>query len=138
MGGVVWFGLPNATDLWQPVDAGLGELLKTLINHQFTTWLEGESNADRWYGNSQGFTARERRYLISHWAGSAYEELVSDKYKDFWWRQFEKTGCLITADGSEDDKINPEGLPNYRVPPPSLLDPAPEASVGNTTSPDSR
>ena len=136
MGGVVWFGLPNATDLWQPVDAGLGELLKTLINHQFTTWLEGESNADRWYGNSQGFTARERRYLISHWAGSAYEELVSDKYKDFWWRQFEKTGCLITADGSEDDKINPEGLPNYSVPPPSLLDPAPEASVGNTTSPD--
>ena len=28
------------------------------------------------------------------------------------------TGCLITADGSEDEKIKPEGLPNYRVPPP--------------------
>ena len=30
-----------------------------------------------------------------------------------------KTGCLITADGSNDDKIAPEGLPNYQVPPPS-------------------
>ena len=105
MGGVVWFWLPNATDLWQPVDAGFGELLKTLANHQFTTWLEGEDNADRWYGNMEGFTAQERMILISHWAGSAYKELVSDKYKVFCWRQFEKTGCLITADGSEDNKL---------------------------------
>ena len=30
-----------------------------------------------------------------------------------------KTGCLITADGSNDDKIAPEGLPNYQLPPPS-------------------
>ena len=29
-----------------------------------------------------------------------------------------KTGCLISADGSNDDKIAPEGLQNYQVPPP--------------------
>ena len=34
---------------------------------------------------------------------------------------FEKTGCLITADGSEDDNINPEGLPNYKVLPSIML-----------------
>jgi len=26
--GIVWYGLPNATDLWQPVDAGYAELQK--------------------------------------------------------------------------------------------------------------
>ena len=27
-------------------------------------------------------------------------------------------GCLITADGNDDDRITPEGLPKYIVPPP--------------------
>ena len=34
------------------------------------------------------------------------------------YRSFEKTGCLITADGSEDEKIQPEGMPGYIVPAP--------------------
>ena len=29
-----------------------------------------------------------------------------------------KTGCLTTPDGSNDDKIAPEGLQSYQVPPP--------------------
>ena len=28
---VVWYGLPNATDLWQVVDAGLGQHLKVKV-----------------------------------------------------------------------------------------------------------
>ena len=31
LSGVGWYGLPNATDLWQPVDAGYAQILKTLI-----------------------------------------------------------------------------------------------------------
>ena len=81
MGGVVWFGVPNGTDLWQPVDAGFGQLLKTLINHKFTEWLEGEEKADRWYGNSNSFTAGERRILISNLAGEAYKDLIGEKYR---------------------------------------------------------
>ena len=46
---------------------------------------------------------------------------------------WERTGCLITADGSEDDKIKPEGLPNYQVPPPidyvEPLSTAPESNL---------
>ena len=38
------------------------------------------------------------------------------------WRIFEKTSCLITEDGSEDNKINPEDLPDYKALPPILLD----------------
>ena len=34
------------------------------------------------------------------------------------YRNFEKTGCLITADGSKDEKNQPEGMPGYIVPPP--------------------
>ena len=29
---------------------------------------------------------------------------------------------MINADGSEDNKINPKDLPDYKVPPPILLD----------------
>ena len=34
------------------------------------------------------------------------------------YRSFEKTGCLITADGSEDEKIQTEGMLGYIVLPP--------------------
>ena len=43
---------------------------------------------------------------------------MTDEYSQSRWRSFEKTGCLITADGSEDSKIQPEGLKGYTVPPP--------------------
>lgn len=44
---VAWSGLKNAKDLWQVVDASLGQMLKVLVarDHQF--WLDQEENADR-------------------------------------------------------------------------------------------
>ena len=36
---------------------------------------------------------------------------------------WQKTGCLITADGSDDSLIKPEGLKSYVVPPPAFLPP---------------
>ena len=120
--GLVWFGLPNATDLWQPVDAGFAQLLKVLINQQFTDWLDSDDNADRWYGNTEPFPAKERRILISHWAGESYKKLLSQKYEAFRRRMFEKTGCLITADSTDDEKITPEGISSYKVAPPSMID----------------
>ena len=32
LNGVVWYGLPNATDLWQLVDDGCAQLLKSPIS----------------------------------------------------------------------------------------------------------
>ena len=29
--GCVWFGLPDATDIWKPVDSGIAQTLKQLI-----------------------------------------------------------------------------------------------------------
>ena len=81
MSGVVWFGLPDATDLWQPVDAGYAQVLKSLIAKEQQTWLDIETNADRWFGNAEPYTAKERRILVSYWAGKAWDKL-SDSYYD--------------------------------------------------------
>ena len=43
---------------------------------------------------------------------------MGEEYSNTRYRCFEKTGCLITADGSGDNKISPEGLTNYVIPPP--------------------
>ena len=45
-------------------------------------------------------------------------------------------GALMTADGSEDDKISPEGLLDYRIPPPSIVDPSEAVPVSNEVEPD--
>jgi hypothetical protein len=36
------------------------------------------------------------------------------QYNEARWRYFEKTGCLVTADVTADDKICPEGAKNYK------------------------
>ena len=66
----------------------------------------------------------KRRILITHRVGNAWKKLCEPAYDHFRRRCWEKTGCLITADGSEDDKISPEGLRNYHVPPPLEFLPA--------------
>ena len=59
--GVVWYGLPNATDLWQPVDAGYARMLKTLMEQEQHKYLVDEEYADRWYGNEEPYSAKKRR-----------------------------------------------------------------------------
>ena len=66
LNGVAWFGLKNATDSWQVVDAGLTQMLKVLIGQAHQNLPDKEENADRQYGNERTFTASERRILITH------------------------------------------------------------------------
>ena len=65
LGGLVWFGLPDATDLWQSADAGYEQGLKSLISKEQRVWLDEEENADRWFGNDKPFSTKERRILGS-------------------------------------------------------------------------
>ena len=115
--GVVWYGLSNGTDLWQPVDAGYAKMLKTLMAQEHHKWIDDDEHADRWYGNTEPYSAKERRIPITHWAGEAYKHLCSNEYELFRRRIWVKTCCLITADGSNDKQIVPEGLKDYQVPP---------------------
>ena len=106
--GLVWFGVSGATDIWQPVDCGIGQILKRTVANIQEEWLEDDDNVDLWLGNTERkLDVKARRILITHWVGEAYQRLMSDEYAQTRWRSFEKTGCLITADGSEDHKINP-------------------------------
>ena len=77
LNGIAWFGLPNATDLWQIVDAGYAQLLKTLIDQTFHTWLDDDEHLSLWYSQKKGFIAKDRRVMITNWAGDAYNKLLS-------------------------------------------------------------
>lgn len=135
LSGLVWYGLKNGTDLWQVVDAGIAQMLKVLTGIEHNEWLDQDDNADRWFSHENKFTASERRILITHWTGDAWEKLISSpKYESFIKKCWQKTGCLITANGSDDKLIKPEGLTDYIVPPPAICDPSPQPAVTNTLS----
>ena len=131
--GLAWFGEPGATDMWKPVDRGYASTLKALIKNEFFNWLDDDENMKKWYGEDSHITASEKRILVTHWVGNAYRKLKSSKYDSFRWRMFEKTGWLITEDGNEDEKIQPEGLTNYTVPAPISLDP--DTTLASATAP---
>ena len=80
--------------------------------------------------------------LITHWVGEAWNSLSGPDYDHLRQRCWEKTGCSMAADGSDDDKISPEGLPDYHAPPPADYLPVAEttpipnepAGANNTTA----
>ena len=55
----------------------------------------------------------KQRILVTHWVGEAYNRLSGEEYGASRYRCFEETGCLITADGSDDHKTEPEDLHGY-------------------------
>ena len=69
-------------------------------------WLLNGDNVERWESNK--LTASGRRVLITQWVGEAAKQIDSDiRYRR---RLFEKTGLAMTADGSDDNLINLEGV----------------------------
>ena len=122
-GGVIWRGLEDMEEgvstasLWQPIEAGPAQLLKVLIGQSQRVWLENPENAKLWQGETKGFTAKDRRVLITHWAAQAWKKFVTDEYFQFRQNAWQKTGCMMTADGSEDHLIRPEDLGSEYVPP---------------------
>lgn len=108
MNTIVYLLPDNHTDKVQPVDAGFGRMMKQKIGEAMQMWLEKEENLEMWHDK---ISAKNRRILMTQWTGHAWRELVSKP--DFIRKLFEKTGCLITADGSQDEKIRPQGLDAY-------------------------
>jgi hypothetical protein len=77
-----------------------------LYNECQDEWLDTEENLERWNGV---MTASERRIMMATWSGQAWTKFKSEDYSQARRRYFEKTGCLMTADGSDDINITPEG-----------------------------
>lgn len=110
--GIVWFGVPNATDLWQHIDGGFAEQLKTLDMLQHSSQLGSDENADKWYNGK--IWAKERRILITRWVGAGSGKISSpDSAGHFDGERLRKTECLIN--GSDDNKIKPEDISEYHL-----------------------
>jgi len=98
----------NHTDKVQPIDAGFGKQMKVKIGEAMEKWLEEDENLGMWHDS---LSAKQRRILMTQWTGEAWRKLSSDKMLAK--KLFMKTGCLMTADGLDDDMIKPQGLEPY-------------------------
>ena len=128
---------PDHTDEAQPIDRGLGRQVKIYIGQQFDEWLQDDDNLERWESTTRGtaLSASDRRILLAHWFNKAVKKALQGDAK---WKYFEHAGALLTADGSEDDKIQLEGAPSgYKVvvPPPDGMPDNPLVSP-NATEPE--
>ncbi|KAK3285298.1 hypothetical protein CYMTET_7088 [Cymbomonas tetramitiformis] len=106
---LAWYFSPNCTDLLQPVDRHFAQYLKTLIAAALEQWLEDDNNLAKW--ESGQFTASERRILLTHWCGQAWEKV--SKMHDFAEKSFKGSGCLLTVDMSELKAVAPQNVPGY-------------------------
>ena len=84
--------------------------------------MDVEDNVERCFGNEKPYSAKERRFLITHWAGEAWIALNGEPYNKLRKSCMTATGCLITANGSDDKLIKPEGLETYNVPLRAVID----------------
>ena len=87
--------LAGKTDYLQPVDAGLGRQVKLYMGEAMDAWLEDDDNLDKWESNV--LTASDRRVLMTHWLGAAWEKAMAKP--DTVRKYFEHTGALLTLDG---------------------------------------
>ena len=96
--------------LWRAVDA------QDLYFAQQEKWLEEKDNRKLW--TRKRISAQMRRELSMEWLGDAWQQLFEDKYRKLRTSAWEATGSLISADGSDDHKIVPQGLANWPGPHP--------------------
>ena len=59
-------------------------------------------------------TASDTQVLLTKWVGKGWQEV--NQSKDTIIRSFKKCGISLDLRGSEDDDINIEGIPNYKMP----------------------
>lgn len=109
LNAIVYLLPENHTDKIQPIDAGFGKMFKTKMGEEMDKWLESNDNLEQWHDK---LSARQRRILMTKWAGASWRKLVKDQ--GFITKLFQKTGCLITMDGAEDEVVRPQGLDDYK------------------------
>jgi len=106
---LVWVYPGGLTDMLQPVDAGYGRDVKREMGRLMLEWLDNDDNLEKWENGE--LSAADRRVLMTHWAAVAVANVNKDVTRRR--RYFEKTGNLMTADRSGDDKIQPQGTTKY-------------------------
>ena len=89
----------------------MGATSKFYVGQLMDEWLDDEDNLEKWESNS--LMASDRRILLANWYYKATLQALEGDAKR---KYFEHAGALLTADGSDDDKIKFEGTPpGYKV-----------------------
>ena len=91
-------------------DGGLERQVKFEVGYELEEWLEGDENLNLMEHGK--LSASDKRVLITKFVGAAWEKNFSrtDFSPNIY---FERTGCLLTLDGSEDHRVNIEGMPHF-------------------------
>ena len=97
---------PNETDQLQPIDRGLGRQVKIYLGELLDEWLDDDGNLDKWEDGT--LTASDRRILLANWYYKAVNQALEGDAKR---KYFEHAGALLTADGTDDDLIRFEDIP---------------------------
>jgi hypothetical protein len=111
------YGPKNGTDVWQPVDHGVGQRYQDLIAGYYIEWTKSEE-CQKLFTTKKAISTPRVRALLVEWTHRAYEQLESDRQKkeeageaSIFENAFLRTGLLVSANGDDiDDKIRPEGL----------------------------
>ena len=120
---LAWFGEPDTTSEWQPVDAGIGKTLKGLALGDevgLEKWLLKKANRKKWSRST--VNSQLRRQLSMKFIGAAWNKM-QDGYENLRRAAWERTGALLTADGSLDHVVAPQGLQDYELLPASAAAP---------------
>lgn len=94
----------------QLVDDGIGFAVKNQMGHALDDWMSEGNNLDMWTAEGTDFPMWRKRCLITHLAAKAWQKVCQTF--DFV-RAATRIGMLMTADGTGDSEIQPQGLPDY-------------------------
>ena len=59
----------------QPIDRGIGRLIKCYCGEFLDEWLEDDDNLEKWESNE--FSASDRRILLAQWYCKAYHRVCN-------------------------------------------------------------
>ena len=94
----------------QPLDVCINKPFKEVVKRQH----EAHMSENLQLYTKGKLTASDRQVLLTKSVGKAWQEV--NQSKDTIIRSFKKCGISLDLSGSEDDDINIEGIPNYKMP----------------------
>jgi hypothetical protein len=111
------YGPKNGTDVWQPVDHGIGQRYQDLIAGFYSEWTKSDE-CIQLLNDLKAPSAPLVRALLVEWVHLAYESLERDRIEkdrqgqpSIFELAFLRTSVMVSANGDEIDKeMKPEGV----------------------------